>query len=448
MSDQSMKMSELISALSHALDMTEGQPPGHCIRTCWIGMQLGQAIGLEADQLWELYYTVLLKDLGCSSNAARICKLYSTDDLNFKHDFKSVDGSLKQVLNFVLHHTGVQKGLADRFKQTLSVMRNGTKWSKELMQTRCERGADIAKKLRFNESIAEGIRGLDEHWNGGGQPYGLEGATISIYSRIALLSQVVDVFFTGTDRHACLKEVKKRRDSWFDPSLVDCFLSIADDTFWDALANTNIAEQIIKLEPAQFQVALDEDYIDEIAAAFGQVVDSKSPFTAGHSDRVALITELLAKELGYSEKRRRWLKRAALLHDVGKLGISNSILDKPDKLTNEEFNTIKLHPKFTGEILSRIGAFKELADVAQAHHERMDGKGYPIGLQGNEVTMDTRIITTADIFDAITADRPYRGPIPMPQALEMMAEHLDTQIDSQCYKALLKVSHKLKSIYP
>ena len=142
------------------------------------------------------------------------------------------------------------------------------------------------------------------------------------------------------------------------------------------------------------------------------------------------------------------MKRAALLHDVGKLGISNSILDKPDKLTNEEFNTIKLHPKFTGEILSRIGAFKELADVAQAHHERMDGKGYPIGLQGNEVTMDTRIITTADIFDAITADRPYRGPIPMPQALEMMAEHLDTQIDSQCYKALLKVSHKLKSIYP
>jgi len=447
MSNQSMKMSELISALSHALDMTEGQPPGHCIRTCWIGMQLEQAIGLQADQLWELYYTILLKDLGCSSNAARICKLYSTDDLNFKHDFKTVDGSMKQVLNFVLQHTGVQKGLAERFKQTLSVMRNGTKWSNELMQTRCERGADIAKQLRFNESVAEGIRGLDEHWNGGGQPYGLEGDAISMYSRIALLSQVVDVFFTGTNRYACLKEVKKRRDSWFDPSLVDSFLTIADDTFWAALASTNIAEQIIQLEPAQFQVALDEDYIDEIAAAFGQVVDSKSPFTAGHSERVALITELLAKELGYSEERRRWLKRAALLHDVGKLGISNSILDKPDKLTDEEFITIKLHPKFTGEILSRIGAFKELADVAQSHHERMDGKGYPLGLQGDEVTMDTRIITTADIFDAITADRPYRGPIPVPRALEMMAEHLDTQIDRQCYEALLKVSDEFKLIY-
>jgi hypothetical protein len=159
-------------------------------------MQLGKAIGLQADQLWELYYTTLLKDLGCSSNAARICKLYSTDDLNFKHDFKSVDGSMKQVLNFVLQHTGVQKGLAERFKQTLSVMRNGTKCSNELMQTCCERGADIAKQLRFNESVAEGIRGLDEHWNGGGQPYGLEGEAISMYSRIALMSQVIDVFFS------------------------------------------------------------------------------------------------------------------------------------------------------------------------------------------------------------------------------------------------------------
>lgn len=441
MSNQSMKMSELISALSHALDMTEGQPPGHCIRACWIGMQLGLAQGLKSHQLWELYYTILLKDLGCSSNAARICQLYATDDLDFKHDFKTVDGSLTQVLNFVLQHTGVQQGLAERFKNTLSVIRNGSKWSKELVQTRCERGADIARQLRFNEAVAEGIRGLDEHWNGDGKPYGLKGQDISLYSRIALLAQVVDVFFTGTDKDACLIEVKKRRDSWFDPSLVDSFIELADDAFWHTLTHSDISEHIIQLEPAQFQVTLDEDYIDEIAAAFGQVVDSKSPYTAGHSERVALITELIASELGYSKERLRWLKRAALLHDVGKLGISNSILDKPDKLTDEEFTTIKLHAQYTGEILSRIRAFKELSDISQAHHERMDGRGYPLGLKDDEITLDTRIITTADIFDAITADRPYRGPIPVAQALDMMAEHLDTQIDRRCYEALLKVSH-------
>ena len=99
-------MSELISALSHALDVTEGQPVGHCVRCCWIGMHLGREIGLQEQQLWELYYTLLLKDLGCSSNAARICELYLTDDLSFKRDFKQVGDSLPQVVRFVLQHTG------------------------------------------------------------------------------------------------------------------------------------------------------------------------------------------------------------------------------------------------------------------------------------------------------------------------------------------------------
>jgi HD-GYP domain-containing protein (c-di-GMP phosphodiesterase class II) len=111
-------------------------------------------------------------------------------------------------------------------------------------------------------------------------------------------------------------------------------------------------------------------------------------------------------------------------------------------LTDEEFETVKLHAQFTGEILSRIAAFKELADTAQAHHERMDGYGYPLRLKGDEISLETRIITTADIFDAITAARPYRGPIPVPKALEMMGEHLDTQIDRRCYDALVKVTQE------
>jgi len=441
---RSMKMSELIGALSHALDMTEGQPPGHCIRACWIGLQIAKSIGLNNQQQWELYYTILLKDLGCSSNAARICQLYATDDLSFKHDYKRVDGSLSQVLNFVLQHTGVQTGLAERFRQILSVVRHGETWAQELMQTRCERGADIARQLRFSEPVAEGIRALDEHWNGGGKPYGLTADSIPLYARIALISQVVDVFFTGTGREACLAELEKRKGSWFQPELVDALLNIANESFWKTLSSPTLPQQVIDLEPAHQSIELDEDYIDEIAAAFGQVVDSKSPYTAGHSERVALITDLIAEKLGLNAAKRRWLKRGALLHDVGKLGISNSILDKPDKLTDEEFDTVKLHAKFTGEILSRITAFKELADIAQAHHERMDGRGYPLGLKEEEISLETRIITTADIFDAITAARPYRGPIPVPQALDMMREHLDTQIDRRCFEALLSVTGELQ----
>jgi len=144
-----LKLSELISALSHALDITEGQPEGHCVRCCWIGMNIGREINLPENQLWDLYYTLLLKDLGCSSNAARICELYLTDDLQFKRNFKTVGDSLPQVLQFVLKHTGLKSGLAERFRSVLTILRDGPEIAQELIATRCQRGAEIARLLRF-----------------------------------------------------------------------------------------------------------------------------------------------------------------------------------------------------------------------------------------------------------------------------------------------------------
>src|ERR1700681_29813 len=190
---QEIRLAELLSALSHALDLVEGQPPGHCIRCCWIGMHIGQAIGLSDLDIGELYYTLLLKDLGCSSNAARICQLYLTDDLTFKRDVKSIDGSLPQALRFVLAHTGLKAGLAERFRAIIRTCQNSGRIAQELIETRCQRGAEIARMMRFSEAVALGIQNLDEHWDGGGMPTRLRGAEIPIYSRIALMAQIIDV---------------------------------------------------------------------------------------------------------------------------------------------------------------------------------------------------------------------------------------------------------------
>ena len=146
-----IRLAELLGALSHALDMVEGQPAGHCVRCCWIGMNIGREIGLDEAQIWELYYTLLLKDLGCSSNAARICRLFLTDDITFKHDAKTIDGSLPQALRFVLSHTGLQAGLADRIRSLINVFLSSGQIARELMETRCHRGAAIARKMRFSE---------------------------------------------------------------------------------------------------------------------------------------------------------------------------------------------------------------------------------------------------------------------------------------------------------
>jgi HD-GYP domain-containing protein (c-di-GMP phosphodiesterase class II) len=400
-------------------------------------MHVGTEIGLDPAQLWELYYVLLLKDLGCSSNAARICRLFLTDDLVFKRDAKTIDGSLPQALRFVLSHTGLKAGLAERFRTLVGVFLKSGAIGRELIETRCHRGADIARRLRFSEAVARGIESLDEHWDGSGLPRGARGTDIPVYARIALLAQVADVFQVADGPDAAGREIARRAGIWFDPRLAAAFARVAArPEFWRGLRAPTLPQDVFALEPAQRGVVVDEDYLDDIAAAFAQIVDSKSPYTSGHSERVTVYADLIAIELGLPPARRRWLKRAALLHDIGKLGVSNAILDKPGKLDPDEWEAMKRHAAYTQEILARIAAFGELAAIAGAHHERLDGKGYPRGLAGDAITLETRIITTADIFDALTADRPYRAALPVSQALAMMSEMVGTQVDPKCFEAL------------
>jgi HD-GYP domain-containing protein (c-di-GMP phosphodiesterase class II) len=251
------------------------------------------------------------------------------------------------------------------------------------------------------------------------------------------MAQVIDVFFTASGPAAAIEEVRRRRGRWFDPALADAFLALAKNVdFWRRLGAADLEADLFAMEPAMQTQAVDDDYLDDIATAFGQVVDAKSPYTSGHSGRVAQYTDQIARTLGLPPDRRRWLKRAALLHDVGKLGVSNAILDKPGKLDAAEWQAVQQHAAHTEAILGRIHSFRTLAKIAGAHHERLDGGGYPKGLGAHQITLETRIITTADVFDAITAERPYRGAVPIPKTLAMMRENVGTALDADCLRAL------------
>ncbi|MEW9837809.1 HD-GYP domain-containing protein [Mesorhizobium marinum] len=438
-----VRLAEILGALSRALDLTEGQPPGHCVRCCWIGIHVGRAMGMTEHQLRELYYALLLKDLGCSSNAARICELYLADDISFKNDFKLLDGSLPQVLRFVLSHTGANTHLAQRFRSIMAILQSGGKIARELIETRCQRGAEIALQMRFSDAVANGILDLDEHWDGGGKPHGKAAADISPFARIALLAQVADVFHAASGRAAAYSEIGNRSGSWFDPAAVAAFQAVAaDDAFWSMLASPDIEQVVFDMEPGQSVALADEDYLDDIAGAFARVIDAKSPFTSGHSERVAVFADLIAEEMDFDDGRRRWLKRAALLHDIGKLGVSNCVLDKPGKLDDAEWVAMKRHAELSEAILSRIAAFADLSKVAGAHHERLDGKGYPKGLAGDEIDLETRIVSTADVFDALTADRPYRAAMPVAKALVILRQGAGASHDALCIDALDRALRK------
>jgi putative nucleotidyltransferase with HDIG domain len=441
-----LQLAEVVSSLSAALDMTDGQPVGHSARCCWIGMHIGARLQLDTSELHDLFYMLFLKDLGCSSNAARICQLYATNDHDFKRNSKTMDHSLGQILHFVATNTAVKSGLATKLKTILNIARNSGSITRDLIETRCERGAEIARTMRFPERVAQGILDLDEHWDGRGHPLGRKETDISLMARIALLAQVIDVFHITGGRQAAINEVHRRAGTWFDPQLVSVFEALARDlSFWAVLEGADIEAQVFALEPAAHRSFVDDDLLDDIADGFAQVVDAKSPFTSGHSKRVALYSDMIAEELGMEANRKRWLVRGALLHDIGKLGISNEILDKAGKLDEEEWQAMRNHPVLGQHILSRIDAFSGIATIAMNHHEKLNGKGYPNGIGADELDLETRIVTVADIFDALSADRPYRAAMPTSKALSIMREEVGTALDVDCFDALASAIGRLEN---
>ena len=159
---------------------------------------------------------------------------------------------------------------------------------------------------------------------------------------------------------------------------------------------------------------------------------------------MAVYADLVAAEMGYGGDRRRWLRRAALLHDIGKLGVSNSILDKNGKLDDEQWREMRHHATLSETILERVTPFRDMARIGGGHHERLDGKGYPRGLKGDEIEPDTRIVSVADVFDALTADRPYRAAMPVEKALGIMRADVGTAFDPACLAALERALDSLE----
>ena len=181
-----------------------------------------------------------------------------------------------------------------------------------------------------------------------------------------------------------------------------------------------------------------DEALDRVCNAFAQVIDAKSPWTARHSVGVAEISVGMATVLGFDPPRVQNLWRAALLHDIGKLGVSNQILDKAGKLTDAEFAEVKKHPAYTYEILRRVHCFEPFADLAASHHEKLDGSGYHRGLTGRQLSTDARVLAVADLYEALAARRPYRVELDERQVHRILADEAGRTICPEAHAALLE----------
>jgi HD-GYP domain-containing protein (c-di-GMP phosphodiesterase class II) len=438
-------LSAVLDGLSYALDLTEGEPPGHATRSCVIGMRIAEEIGLDAATRSHLFYALLLKDAGCSANSARMAALFGADDHRAKRTSKRVNWSGRFPAFVWAVRTVAPRGSPRRRLDRLLAIKAEGEVTRALMQARCDRGAEIAYLLGFERETAEAIRALDEHWDGRGQPHGLRGAEIPLLGRILCLAQTAEIFYAAGGVAAARTVARRRRGGWFDPDLVDALVAIGDDAaFWDSLPEADVAPW----EPAERLLEADEARLDAIAYAFAGVIDAKSPWTYRHSDRTCMIVLGLAAAFGAGDDELNDLRRAALLHDVGKLAISNRILDKPGKLTPVEFARVREHPEMTRRVLERVPGFAPLAPVAAAHHERLDGSGYPQGLTAEQLTMPMRLLAVADVYEALTSERPYRAALRSEQALEIIRVESPHALDQEAAAALASLAHDPGALGP
>ena len=417
-----LRLADLVAALSAALDVTEGQPQGHAARTCLIAMRIAGELKLAAPDHSALFYASQLKDLGCSSNAARVANMFEGDDRDIKRDFKTTDWTrLGENLRYTTRHAFHGGSIARRVGRAARIGVAGTSASRQMVAIRCERGAAISRLFGVPDASADAIYHLDEHWDGRGHPHGTKRQAIPLLARILCLAQTLEVFIAQGGVGAGMDMLRQRSGRWFDPEVAEVALSFENQTnFWADAYTADPFSALADLEPPEVRIHADAQRVDDIAVGFAQVVDAKSPWTRRHSEGVRELAVGIARVQGLPEAEVRQIDRAALLHDIGKLGVSNAILDKPGKLDDREFGAMRRHSAYTHEILGRIDGLGELAEAAAGHHEKLDGTGYHRGLVGEAIHPHSRILAVADMCEAMTAERPYRQTMPMERVLGIL----------------------------
>lgn len=430
-------LSAVLIGMSRALDLAEGHAPGHAVRACLLGLRLGRAAGLSEEQLAELYHGLLLKDAGGSSNAARIAALFGADDQTVKPRMKVVDREDRRQLALESWRaTGRKASLAVRVR-CLAAMMRPERAMRDLVLLRAERGASLVERLGFPVGTVEAIRSLNAHWNGNGDPGGLQGEAIPVLSRIMHLVQTIDLVMTRNGAEAAEAVVRARRGRWFDPSLTDAACELLrDDALRRAIHAPEVEQQLLAAEPAAGAHWVDDEGLDEIAQAFAGIVDAKSQTLQGHSPGVARYARAIGERLGLDPHALRGLGRAGLLRDLGMLGVSSRILEKAGPLNAAERTEIEQHPVHTWQILRHVPGFSGIAMLAAMHHERLDGSGYPWRKVEEDLDTSARALVVADVFQAALGDRAFRRRLTASEALMILDAQRGLRLDGDAVDAL------------
>lgn len=414
------RLIELLGSLSVATDVATGQPMGHAISTCLLSARIADQLGCDVEQSRHIQQVALLRFLGCTAEVADSARGVGGDEISFNRAMGPVlYGSRGEIAKRAMKTIGSGQG-AMRRAGLIAREFMDSKGPERTLSAHCEVAAMLAGRLGLDPPVIHALGHAYERWDGEGFPDGLEGEDIPIEVRISTLARDVDLAVRAGDDPKGLLE--RRRGKGHDPRIVDTVLGLPAGAFpeadWDAL---------LEMEPKPLREVDDVDEALEVVADFA---DLKSPWTRGHSRQVAELAEAAGRLAGLGDDSIETLRRSGLLHDVGRVGVENGIWDKPGELSLDQWEKVRLHPYLTDRILSRCETLRVLGKTASRHHERIDGSGYHGQIEGGALSLSDLILGAADVYAALTSDRPHRTAYTPAEAEDIMltevaGRHLD-----------------------
>jgi len=411
-----VRLAEVIAALSLATDLGMGQPMDHALRRCLLAVRLGEVLGLNTRDLRDVYYVALVCSVGCTIKLQEFTPWFQ-DEIAAAAKAATVDPRRPvDAALFLLRHVGYGEPPLRRVRKVISALALGEREFHRSSVICHETCRSFGEMLGFEPGVRSALGQMHERWDGRGQPAGLRGEEQALPARIAHLAGDVEVFHRMGGLEAAVALVKRRTGKTYDPQIAQRFRQEAPRLLADIGAES-IWEMVLAAEPAP-QQNLDDAHLDTVARAMAYFADAKSPYTVNHSTGVAELAEGAARGLGLAEPEVVTIRRAALIHDLGRIGVPVAIWDKKGPLTETERERVRMHPYLTERVLARSTALRHLGVLAGLHHERLDGTGYHRGVTAPTLPLAARVLAAADFFHTKIEPRPHRPALSLADAAD------------------------------
>jgi HD-GYP domain-containing protein (c-di-GMP phosphodiesterase class II) len=429
-----VRLNELLMALSLATDLGFGQPAEHMVRSARIGLRIGERLGLGDDDLAVLYDVNLLTYVGCPVYGDESAALFG-DDIDFRSRAVQVDLAGFSAMMFMLRRAGAGTSPANRMVQASRLMAGGGKAVVEQMANHCSAAGVFADRLGLDAGVRAGIEQAYARWDGKGVPGDLEGDALSLPARVSHVSEACEVVerLSGIDQ--AVEMVQARRGTHFDPAIADAVCS--DPAALFAGVDVDAVDALLDAEPVT-RPAMTDDELDRNLEAIGDFCDLRCSWFAGHCRGTAELVTAAATTLGLAPDDARLVRRAALVHDLGRFGVPGSVWAQPGPLSASDRERMRLHVYYVERIFQRPEPLRRIGLLAATHHERMDGSGYHRGIGGAMLSTPARLLAAADAYHAMTQPRPHRDALtPDDAAREVRAEVDAGRLDGDAVEAVL-----------